>query len=134
LLKKFHFFVSGFVVLGRIFEKIGANADSKLLDSNQKNLSIQLTNELINNNINIFDDDLQFFIQLFLEKKQNTGFLYFRFFEKIFFIYLDPFIDWIEFRDIFFPIINNGFYSKIDIKRWFDIFDTNENSVLTQDQ
>jgi len=44
------------------------------LDSNNKNLSMQITNEFINNNINISSDDLQLFIQLFLDKKQQTGF------------------------------------------------------------
>jgi len=62
------------IVLGRIFKRVGANFDSKQLDSNNKNLSIQITNEFINNNINISSDDLQLFIQLFLDKKQQTGF------------------------------------------------------------
>ncbi len=49
-------------------------------------------------------------------------------------IYLDSSIDWIEFRDIFLPIVNNGYYSKNNIKKWFEIFDTNENGIITTDQ
>jgi hypothetical protein len=62
-----------FLVLGRIFKKVGADSDSKQLDSTKKNLSIQITNELIANDIFISNDDLQLFIQLFLDQKQNTG-------------------------------------------------------------
>ncbi len=108
------------IVLGRIFKKVGANFNTKQLDSNNENLSMQLTNEFINNNINISSDDLQFFIQLFLDKKQNTSF--------------DSLINWIEFRDTFFPIINNGYYTKNHIKIWFEIFDTNQNGMITQEQ
>ncbi|CAF3156375.1 unnamed protein product [Rotaria sp. Silwood2] len=122
-------------LLGRIFKNVGANSDSKLLDSNIKNLSIQITNEFINNNINISNDDLQLFIELYLNKKQNTGF------ERKFFnlfsiksIYLDSFINWIEFRDVFLPIVNNGYYSINGIQRWFDIFDINHDEIITQEQ
>ncbi len=62
-----------FIVLGRIFKRVGANSDTKQLDSNNENLSMQITNEFINNNINISSDDLELFIQLFLDKKQDTG-------------------------------------------------------------
>jgi hypothetical protein len=65
--------LSFIIVLGRIFQKVGANSETKQLDSNNKNLSMQITNEFIINNINISSDDLQLFIQLFLNKKQNTG-------------------------------------------------------------
>lgn len=68
----FNFFVS--LVLGRIFRRVGANFETKQLDIYKKNLSMQLTNEFIHNNINILNDDLQLFIQLFLERKQKTGF------------------------------------------------------------
>ncbi|CAF4146048.1 unnamed protein product, partial [Rotaria sp. Silwood2] len=122
-------------LLGRIFKNVGANSDSKLLDSNIKNLSIQITNEFINNNINISNDDLQLFIELYLNKKQNTGF------ERKFFnlfsiksIYLDSFINWIEFRDVFLPIVSNGYYSINGIQRWFDIFDINHDEIITQEQ
>jgi hypothetical protein len=73
LLKIEFWFVFSSIVLGRIFKRVGANFDSKQLDSNNKNLSMQITNEFINNNINISSDDLQLFIQLFLDKKQQTG-------------------------------------------------------------
>ncbi|CAF1217905.1 unnamed protein product [Rotaria sordida] len=105
-------------LLGRIFKNVGTNPDSKQLDSNKKNLSIEIINEFINNNINISYDDLQLFIELYLNKKQNTN----------------SFINWIEFRDIFLPIINNGYYSTDDVQRWFDIFDIDHNGIITQQQ
>ncbi len=52
---------------------MGANSVSKQLDITNKNLSMQITNELINNNINLSSDELQFFIELYLDKKQETG-------------------------------------------------------------
>ncbi|CAF3803794.1 unnamed protein product, partial [Adineta steineri] len=105
-------------LLGRIFKKLSANSENKQLDSNKKNLSIEMAVEFINNNINIPINDLQLFIQSFLIKKHNT----------------DSFINWIEFRDIFLPIITNGLYTKQSIQQWFDIFDTNRNGIITQEQ
>ncbi len=52
---------------------MGANSVSKQLDITNKNLSMQITNELINNNINLSSDELQFFIELYLDRKQETG-------------------------------------------------------------
>jgi hypothetical protein len=95
---------------------------------------MQITTEFVNNNVKISNDDLQSFIQLFLNKKQKTGLkdiLWFFYYE---FIYSDPIISWIEFRDTFLPIINNGFYFNNDIKRWFQIFNTNHNEVITREQ
>ncbi len=43
------------------------------MDITNKNLSMQITNELINNNINLSSDELQFFIELYLDRKQETG-------------------------------------------------------------
>jgi hypothetical protein len=34
---------------------------------------MQITTEFVNNNVKISNDDLQSFIQLFLNKKQKTG-------------------------------------------------------------
>lgn len=48
--------------------------------------------------------------------------------------YLDYFINWTEFRNIFFPIVNDGMVSKDDIERWFDILDENHNQMITQEQ
>lgn len=72
-------------MLGRIFKNIGADPENKLLDSNNDNLSADITNEFINNNINVSYEDLQLFIELFLNKKQNTGwkFCFNRFFDFI---------------------------------------------------
>jgi hypothetical protein len=77
---------------------------------------MKITNEFIHNNIHISSDDLQSFIELYLNKKQNS------------------FINWIEFRDIFFPIVNNGMVSKDDITRWFEILNTNHNKTISQEQ
>lgn len=66
-------FIIFFVVLAKIFKNIGADSDSKLLDSTKKNLSTELTNEFMNNDVNISIDDLQSFVELFLNQKQMTG-------------------------------------------------------------
>jgi len=79
---------------------------------------MKITNEFIHNNIHISSDDLQSFIELYLNKKQNS----------------DNFIKWIEFRDIFFPFVNGGMVSKDDITRWFEILDTNHNKTISQEQ
>jgi hypothetical protein len=62
-----------FLVLGRIFKKVGADVENKRLDSNKPTLSMRLTNEFIHNNILISNDDLHLFIDIFLNKKQNSG-------------------------------------------------------------
>jgi hypothetical protein len=43
-------------------------------------------------------------------------------------------INWIEFRDVFLPLVNGGMVSKDDIARWFDILDTNQNKIITSEQ
>ena len=59
--------------MGEFFKNVGASPDSKQLDSKIKNLTMEITNEFINNNVKISNDDLLSFIQLFIEKKQKTG-------------------------------------------------------------
>jgi len=108
-----------FLVLSRIFKRVGADFENKQLDSNNVMLSMKLTNEFIHNNIHISNDDLQLFIELYLNKKQNSDILK---------------INWIEFRDIFFPIVNNGMVTKDDITRWFDILDINHNKTISREQ
>ncbi len=49
-------------------------------------------------------------------------------------VHLDSLINWIEFRDLFLPMINNGYYSKNNIKKWFEIIDTNETGIITTEQ
>jgi len=66
-------FVLFFLVLGRIFKKVGADVENKRLDSNKPTLSMRLTNEFIHNNILVSNDDLHLFIDIFLNKKQNSG-------------------------------------------------------------
>ncbi|UJR31832.1 hypothetical protein I4U23_019309 [Adineta vaga] len=105
-------------ILGQIFKNVGANSDKKELNSNDEDLTIKITNEFINHNINISNTDLQRFIQLFLNKKQQTV----------------SSINWIEFRDTFLPIVNSGYCTKIDLKRWFEILDTDRTGLLTQEQ
>ncbi len=72
-------------------------------------------NEFLTNNSKISRDDLQSFIRLFLEKKQTTGLI-----EHLLFLSStvspDPSINWMEFRDIFLPIVNHGYYSKTDVQ------------------
>ena len=34
-------------------------------------------------------------------------------------------IGWVDFRDVFLPLVNGGIAHERDIKRWFEIFDTN---------
>ncbi|CAM2724985.1 unnamed protein product [Rotaria socialis] len=101
-------------LLAIIFKTVGADSDNKLLNSNRENLSTELKTEFINNNINMSTDDLQLFIELFLKNR-------------------DSFINWIEFRDSFLPIITSGYYSKYTIERWFDLFDSNHNGLITRE-
>lgn len=112
------------LVLGNIFKNVGADSEHKQLDSHNEDLSTKITNEFIKNNVNISKDDLQSFIELFINKKQHTGF------ERN----LDFLIDWIEFRETFLPILNDGYYSKDNIQKWFDIFDTNHIATITREQ
>jgi hypothetical protein len=124
-----------FVVLGRIFKRVGANSVNKQLDSKNKNLAMQITNELVNINTNLSSDELQLFIEFYLDKKRETGLKK----KKKYLldnciVYLDSLINWIEFRDLFLPMINNGYYSKNNIKKWFEIIDTNETGIITTEQ
>jgi hypothetical protein len=68
-----YLFLSFFLVLARIFQRIGIDVEHKQLDSRKKALAMKLTNELINNNIHISNVDLEKFIQLYLDYKQLTG-------------------------------------------------------------
>ncbi|CAM4782059.1 unnamed protein product [Rotaria magnacalcarata] len=102
-------------LLAIIFKTVGADSDNKLLNSNRENLSTELKNEFINTNINMSTGDLQLFIDLFLKNR-------------------DSLINWIEFRDSFLPIITSGHYSKYTIERWFDVFDSNHNGLITREE
>jgi hypothetical protein len=94
---------------------------------------MKITNEFVHNNIHISSDDLELFIQLYLNKKQNSGKIFQRKFRRNY-LYLDCFIKWIEFRDVFLPIVNGGMCSKDDITRWFDILDENHNNMINREQ
>jgi hypothetical protein len=78
-----------FLVLGRIFKKVGADVENKRLDSNKPTLSMRLTNEFIHNNILVSNDDLHLFIDIFLNKKQNSGLVLNKF---KFFFYMKIFV------------------------------------------
>lgn len=56
-----------------MFRRLGADVTTKQLNSNKQALSIAIINELINNNVDISNDDLHIFIDLFLRRKQNSG-------------------------------------------------------------
>jgi hypothetical protein len=64
-----------FLVLSRIFKRVGADFKNKQLDSTKPTLSMKITNEFIHNNVHISNNDLQLFIELYLNKKQNSGIL-----------------------------------------------------------
>lgn len=121
------------LVLSRIFKRVGADTENRQLDSKKPTLSMKLTNEFIHNNIHVSSEDLQTFIELYLNKKQTSGSFRRRYyFVKIYF--LDCLINWIEFRDVFLPLVNGGMVSNDDIARWFDIFDTNHNQIISSEQ
>ncbi len=61
------------LVLSRIFKRVGADAENRQLDSKKPTLSMKLTNEFIHNNIHVSSEDLQTFIELYLNKKQTSG-------------------------------------------------------------
>ena len=63
-------------MLGRIFKRLGPDVENKQLDSSKPSLSMKITNEFVHNNIHISSDDLQSFIELYLNKKQNSGFVF----------------------------------------------------------
>lgn len=131
----YHQHLASLLVLGRVFKTVGANPDSKQLDSTDGNLLLELTNAFIDNNINISNTDLQRFIQSFLDHKQRTGSI--RISQSPVFtdlVYLDTFINWPEFRDTFLPIVNRGSYTLTDLKRWFDLLDADRNAALTREQ
>jgi len=60
-------------VLSRIFKRVGIDIEKKQLNSKKPSLSMKLTNEFIHNNIPISNDDLHMFIDLYLNRKQNSG-------------------------------------------------------------
>ncbi|UJR14875.1 hypothetical protein I4U23_001860 [Adineta vaga] len=105
-------------LLARIFKRVGADVENKQLDSNKSTLAMKLTNEFITNNINISNEDLYSFIELYLNKKQNS----------------DCFIKWEEFRDIFRPFVNDGMVMKEDLSRWFDILKINPHETIEKEQ
>ncbi|CAF3295658.1 unnamed protein product [Rotaria sp. Silwood2] len=109
---------NGMILLGRIFKRLGPDSENKQLDSNKTTLSMKITNEFIHNNIQISNDDLQSFIELYLNKKRNS----------------DCFISWIEFRDIFLPLVDGGMFLKEDISRWFDILDEKHHKIIIREQ
>ncbi|CAF1183420.1 unnamed protein product [Adineta ricciae] len=98
--------------------RVGADAENKQLDSKKSTLAMKLTNDFINNNILISNEDLHSFIDLYLNQKQNS----------------DCFVTWEEFRDIFLPIVNNGIVTKEDLSRWFNIFDCNHRRKIDKEQ
>ena len=133
---KFEFNLFLFIVLGRIFKRVGANSVSKQLDINNKNLAIQIASELVINNTNLSNDELQLLIELYLDKKRENGLkknLTLELLNNRAFC-LDSSIDWIEFRDLFLPMVSNGYYSKINIKKWFELIDTHEHGIITTEQ
>jgi hypothetical protein len=73
-LSKFLFYF--FLVLGRIFKRVGADVENKQLDSNKSMLTMKITNEFVHNNIQISSVDLQLFVDLYLARKQNSGLSY----------------------------------------------------------
>ncbi|CAF1050170.1 unnamed protein product [Adineta ricciae] len=106
------------ILLARIFKRVGADAENKQLDSKKSTLAMKLTNEFINNNILISNEDLHSFIDLYLNQKQNS----------------DCYVTWEEFRDIFLPIVNSGIVTKEDLSRWFNIFDCNHRRKIDKEQ
>ncbi|CAF5216113.1 unnamed protein product, partial [Rotaria magnacalcarata] len=93
---------NGIMLLRRIFKRVGADIETKQLDSNKPALSMKLTNEFIHNNVHISSDDLEAFIELYLNRKRNS----------------DVFINWVEFRDLCLPFVIGGNFVKEDIERW----------------
>lgn len=61
------------ILLSRIFKRIGADYENKQVDIKKPMLSMKLTNEFIHNNIPISNDDLELFIELYLNRKQNSS-------------------------------------------------------------
>ena len=61
------------VVLSRIFRRVGADFENRLLDCTKPSLCMQLTNEFIHNNIHISSTDLQNFIELYFNEKQKSS-------------------------------------------------------------
>ena len=61
------------LVLGRIFKRVGVDADHKQLDSRRARLTMQLTNDFIMNNVLLSTQDLQSLIQFYLDKRQNAS-------------------------------------------------------------
>ncbi|CAF3471943.1 unnamed protein product [Rotaria socialis] len=109
---------NGIMLLGRIFKRVGADIETKQLDSNKPALSMKLTNEFIHNNVHISSDDLEAFIELYLNRKRNS----------------DVFINWVEFRDLCLPFVIGGNFVKEDIERWFDVFDDKEQRIIIPEQ
>ncbi len=61
------------LVLSRIFKRMGANFENRQVDSNKPTLSMRITNDFIHNNVHISNEDLQSFIELYLNKKRTSG-------------------------------------------------------------
>ncbi|CAF1959714.1 unnamed protein product [Rotaria magnacalcarata] len=109
---------NGIMLLRRIFKRVGADIETKQLDSNKPALSMKLTNEFIHNNVHISSDDLEAFIELYLNRKRNS----------------DVFINWVEFRDLCLPFVIGGNFVKEDIERWFNVFDDKEQRIIIPEQ
>lgn len=56
-----------------MFRKFTNDSENRQLDCTKNNLSIELTNELLENQLSISDDDLQLFIQLYFDQKRTNG-------------------------------------------------------------
>ena len=46
----------------------------------------------------------------------------------------DPLINWMEFRDVFWPLVNGGMISDDDLTRWFDIIDFDQKKSISTEQ
>lgn len=121
------------LVLGKIFHRLGANLNTHQLDIRTENLVERMIEEFLHDRLQIPRDDLQIFIQSYIEQKKNNG-LYRNNSFQIHSRSLDFFIDWSEFRDLFLPIILPGCYSRQHLRRWFDLFDINRVHIITQEQ
>ena len=61
------------LVLGRVFKRVGVDADSKQLDSRRSRLAMQLTNEFVMNSVLLSTQDLHSLIQFYLDKRQSAS-------------------------------------------------------------
>ena len=58
-------------VLGRIFKRLGVDPAEKELDSQKNGLEVKLTNEFINNDVQVETNDLQIFIQRYFNQQRE---------------------------------------------------------------